>query len=127
MSTPPTSKHKRVRPGDIAAIALSLGLAFSGLLFGLSGGSGRTVVIDTPTEHYRYPLEERRLTVRGADGPITIHITTDGARIESSSCPEQLCVRKGNIRRSGDSVICAPNRVRVRIESDKEDFDAITE
>lgn len=58
-------------------------------------------------------------------------IIRDGyAWIETADCPDELCVKSGKISKSGESIICLPHKLVIRIEgnvSDKEDLDAIAE
>lgn len=47
--------------------------------------------------------------------------------IKESDCPDKVCVRSGRISKSGEGIICAPNRVAVKIDGKKGDLpDAIT-
>jgi len=36
--------------------------------------------------------------------------------VESSDCPQKLCVKMGKIDRAGEAVWCVPNCVGIRIE-----------
>ena len=113
---------------DIIAIAFSALLGVAGILYSFSGDSGATCVIHTPEETYRYSLKETRtLTVTGVVGKIKIEITNGGVHIIEAACPNQICRLRGMIYHSGDSLVCAPNHVSVKIESDKQEVDAVTE
>ena len=47
--------------------------------------------------------------------------------IKESNCPDKVCMRSGRISKSGESIICAPNRVAVKINGKKGNLpDAIT-
>lgn len=47
--------------------------------------------------------------------------------IKESDCPDKVCVRSGRISKSGEGIICAPNRVAVKIDGKKGNLpDAIT-
>ncbi len=47
--------------------------------------------------------------------------------IKESDCPDKVCVRSGKISKSGESIICAPNRVAIKINGIKGNSpDAIT-
>ena len=47
--------------------------------------------------------------------------------IKNSVCPDKVCMRSGRISKSGESIICAPNRVAVKIYGNKGNMpDAIT-
>ncbi|MBQ4068636.1 MAG: NusG domain II-containing protein [Lachnospiraceae bacterium] len=50
------------------------------------------------------------------------------AWIDTADCPDKLCVNFGKISKSGESIVCLPHKVVIRIESnisDKEGLDAI--
>lgn len=51
------------------------------------------------------------------EGTVTNHIeiTADGVRFAESNCPDQVCVRSGLLTRAGQSAVCLPNRVIVRL------------
>ena len=51
------------------------------------------------------------------EGAVTNHIeiTADGVRFAESNCPDQVCVRSGLLTRAGQSAVCLPNRVIVRV------------
>ena len=44
--------------------------------------------------------------------------------VSGSSCPDQLCVNMKKAKNIGDSIICVPNRVSVRIEGVSKDGEA---
>lgn len=56
-------------------------------------------------------------------------IINDGyAWIDSANCPDKLCVGFGKISKSGESIVCLPHKLTIRIEnniSSKEAIDAI--
>lgn len=57
----------------------------------------------------------------------TTRIEVDGARVHvlQAPCPNQLCVRQGWIARAGESLVCVPGEVVVRIEG-AAPLDAVT-
>lgn len=66
------------------------------------------------------------LTVQGANGIVlTVEFTPEGAEILESSCLDKTCVRTGTIARAGESAVCLPGRVVLRIEGQGE-MDAVT-
>lgn len=65
------------------------------------------------------PLDsERTVEVDGPLGTTVVGIAGGEARIVSSPCPSQLCVRMGAVRTPGRAVVCVPNRVVVAVEGD---------
>ncbi|PMQ02358.1 MAG: hypothetical protein CBR30_01515 [Dictyoglomus sp. NZ13-RE01] len=39
-----------------------------------------------------------------------------GVRMIASPCPDKLCVKQGWIKKVGESIVCLPNRVVLRLE-----------
>ncbi|WP_158590860.1 NusG domain II-containing protein [Acutalibacter sp. 1XD8-33] len=70
------------------------------------------------------------LPIAGADGiALTVEFSREGARVLSSTCPDKTCQRTGLLSRAGESAVCLPGRVVLRLEG-KEDrsleADAVT-
>ncbi|MGB9856637.1 MAG: NusG domain II-containing protein [Dictyoglomaceae bacterium] len=42
-----------------------------------------------------------------------------GVRMVSSPCPDKLCIKQGWINKIGESIVCLPNRVVLRLEGEK--------
>ena len=53
----------------------------------------------------------------GADGiKLTVLISPEGAQISRSDCTDNICVRTGRLERAGESAICLPAKLSVRLE-----------
>jgi hypothetical protein len=90
---------------------------------------GKRVVIESDGDGVGdFSLKEDRLVpVKGKLGTTWVKMTEGGVRIVDSPCPYKLCVKSGLIRRSGQTLICLPNRVIVRIAGDEgEAVDAVS-
>lgn len=61
-------------------------------------------------------------TVQGALGEVTIRVANHRIRVLRSPCPNQVCVRQGEVHRPGEMLVCAPNQlvVFIRGEADSE-------
>ena len=46
-------------------------------------------------------------------------------RFLSSDCPDKLCEKSGYLSKNGDTAACLPNKVVVKIETEKEKLDAV--
>lgn len=55
------------------------------------------------------------LTIDIPDKDISVRIEESRVWVEHSDCPDQICVRSGEISAAGQSVVCLPNRVVVKI------------
>ncbi|MBR5273268.1 MAG: NusG domain II-containing protein [Clostridia bacterium] len=47
---------------------------------------------------------------------VEIEVENGRARVLSSTCPDKICVNCGWLENKGDSAVCLPNKVVVRIE-----------
>lgn len=60
------------------------------------------------------PVEQEIL---GEDGIVLlIRISPDGAEVVSSQCPDKTCVRTGKLTHAGETAVCLPARVTLRLE-----------
>jgi len=144
-----------IRKADIILfiVLVVIGLAASAAL-SLShqtAGSDAKVVIESGGDLYaKYPLSEDRVIVvpapkqRNTDAPAAdpddqasaqydyynvVEIKDGSVSVTEASCKNQVCVRHGRVSRSGESIVCLPNRLVVRIESGYEEgggYDSVT-
>jgi hypothetical protein len=54
--------------------------------------------------------------VHGRLGASTVEVAGKRIRMKEASCPEHLCVRQGWIEKPGESIICIPGEIVIRIE-----------
>lgn len=52
----------------------------------------------------------------GKDCRVEIEVENGRIRVRSSSCPDKVCVNCGWLEEKGDTAVCLPNSVVVRIE-----------
>lgn len=116
--------HLRFRKGDLIAIACVLALAGTlalVLLPRLSSGSDLMVEVYQNGRLIRQiPLhEDASFTVSGAYEN-TVQIKDGTVHVSEASCPGNDCVHSGRISRSGQSIICLPNKLEIRISGEPE-------
>ena len=57
-----------------------------------------------------------------------IEIAEGGVRMKEADCPDQICVSRGLIRKSGQSIVCLPHRLVIRLEQlGDQELDAVVE
>ncbi len=113
--------------------------------------SGAKVIIESGGSLYaRYPLSEDRTVVVPApkqlkvdapaadpDAPASsqydyynvVVIRGGKVSVTEASCANQVCVKHGEISRAGESIVCLPNKLMVRIENSSEEgggYDSVT-
>lgn len=76
-----------------------------------------------------YPLDtDTEVTIMGYNGGNNVMSISNGrVRMSEASCPDRLCIHQGSISRAGQSIVCLPNRVILRIEGKEPlDYDAVS-
>ena len=75
-----------------------------------------------------YPLDtDIDVILSGVDGGMNHLIIQDGqAWFSEASCPDGLCIGMGKISKSGQSIICLPNRVTAEIVGEIDEGDGRT-
>ncbi|MBR3866553.1 MAG: NusG domain II-containing protein [Butyricicoccus sp.] len=108
-----------VKWGDCVIIVLVLALAFAvALPFYLRPNDTLTCEIVQDGEIIqKIALTDTVHETVTIEGAVTNHIeiTAEGVHFLESSCPDQVCVRSGLLTRAGQSAVCLPNRVIVRL------------
>lgn len=83
-------------------------------------GQGDAVVISVDgRETARYDLSDSGVyTVSGYDGgSCTIVIDNGSVSFREATCPDRICVHHTKIDRSGECIICLPNRIVATVVS----------
>ena len=117
MSTSP-----KLRPGIwdalVALTVAVLAVACAWTVWGGQDESGAlTAVVSVDgVETERLALEEGERTIQAGGYTLRLRLTETEVWVESSDCPTQDCVHTGHISRSGQSIVCLPARVIVRLE-----------
>lgn len=116
--------------GFLALLAVVSVVCVVVLYSGESSVTGTSVVVTVDgVETGRYSLKkEQRVEITGAGGKISnILAIADGhAWMAEADCPDRTCVRQHRISKSGESIVCLPNRVVVTVEGGDTEIDAIT-
>lgn len=83
----------------------------------------KVVVIIDNVESATYSLDEDISTIiEGVDGGTnTLLIENGKADIIHASCPDKLCVNQHGVSRTGESIVCLPNKVVVKVISSSSD------
>ncbi len=96
------------------------GLLLQGSFFAERQGLQAVVEVDGAL-YGRYSLEEKNgktLAITTEFGYNKIVIENGGVRVTESTCPDRLEILAGEIRNSGEMLVCLPNRLVVRIEGE---------
>ncbi|NPV00313.1 MAG: NusG domain II-containing protein [Brevinematales bacterium] len=113
---------------DWISLALIILAGAAGIVYSLGGPKGSSVTVSTPKGTYTYSLSvNRAVELPGEIGNFVMEIADGKVRIGKSPCPHQVCVRKGWCSITGDSIICIPNKVIIKIDGGGNGVDAISE
>lgn len=58
----------------------------------------------------------RMLSLQGKIGPATVEVGGGRIRMLEAPCPDKICIRRGWIEKTGDSIICIPNEIHIFIQ-----------
>ncbi len=118
----------RMKPADIILIVGLTVAAFTWLGFLHAGREAGSMVEIYNAEglFMVVPLEkDAEIRVPGPLGESLVVVRDGRVHMHSSPCPHQICVEMGEIRHSGENVVCIPNRVSIRIRGQAADIDAV--
>ena len=113
-----------MRKGDIALITVAVIFLMLWLIPKPQGG---TVIISVNGETYReVSLNENSvIPIETEFGKNTVVIEKREVFVTDANCPDGLC-EKDRISKSGESIVCLPNRLSVTVEGkNKEEVDVI--
>ena len=116
-----------VKKGDIIILAALLciaAVAFCALYF--LAPSGDTVKIEVASKTVAtLPLDEDTTYNVEIGGKITntVEIKDGEVSVIYADCPDKICVNHRAISKSGESIICLPNKVVVSVEGDNTEVD----
>jgi hypothetical protein len=116
------------KPGDIflmvGLICIALGL---GIIIKQKGGNANYCIISVDgKDKYKLSLfSPQKIKIKGVFGESVIEVSKKGVRMVNSPCPLHICVQQGIIKRVGQTIVCIPNRIMIRILG-KQKIDATT-
>lgn len=93
---------------------------------------GLTVVVTVDGEEYYSGLlsgenqqaERREIDIDGHNKAV---IENGEVWMEEADCPDKLCISQGKISRTGQTIICLPNKTMVTIKGGKSEYDGIAQ
>lgn len=78
---------------------------------------GETVIIEVKGNAvYKGALaEDRKITIKAGYGLVRIQIKGNKVAVVAAECPDKICVRTGWRSHAGESILCGPNELIIRI------------
>ena len=122
-------KSLKLKKGDIIVALCVLciaGLIFCALHFLSPQGSSVKIEVDSKTAAV-FSLDENRTYTVKKNGKVTnvVEIKDKKVSVTAADCPDKICVKHREISKSGESIICLPNKVVVSIEAENEEVDGV--
>jgi len=123
---------RATRVGDWLLIAALLaGAAAAQLYLARTGTQGETAEVFVDGElRARIALDHPGATeVAGRIGPVELVVEAGTIRVATAPCPHKVCIRMGRKEGAGDTIVCVPSGLLVRITGTAEgrEVDAITQ
>ena len=104
----------------ILGLLAAAGAAFCAIQLGKKSG-GYAVVVQDGRETAVYPLDEEiSVTIESPTGYNTLVIKDGMADVTDADCPDKLCVHQHSISYDGETIVCLPNKLVVKIVSETE-------
>lgn len=118
-----------MKKNDIILIGIVVFVAviFFGI-FQLTRKEGANIIVTIDGKQYgTYSLEhEEVIEIESEYGTNELIIKDNKAKMEGASCPDQLCVYQHAIDKTGQTIVCLPNKVVVTVENGEENEVDIT-
>ncbi len=95
-------------------------LGIVGIVILNNGEDGKTATIKVDGEVAETVLldSDYENTVNG----VSIAVQNGEIFVKDSNCSDKVCSRSGKISKSGESIICAPNRVSIEIDGENDNL-----
>ena len=123
----PPKLHPTGLDGLAALAVVVLAVACAAVVWGGQGtGENLTAVVSVDGEEVERINLESEEGIRSYSGhgyTLEVNLRPDGqpgVRVEHADCPTQDCVHTGIITRAGQSIVCLPARIIIRLEGGSE-------
>jgi len=116
-------EYSLFRVWDAIVLLLIFALLAAALYMILAPAQGRTAEIYVDGELVRTVRLDHSERI-ALDG-LTVIVEEGGVYVEDADCPDKICEKMGKISRSGETIICLPNKVFIKVLG-KGEVEAIT-
>ena len=116
---------KLVTKKDFILILIVLVVGFAGLILVNSTDKGKTATIKVDGKEFETILLQND-TLINVNGVVVV-VKNGEIYVTQSTCTDKVCMRSGKASKTGEGIICAPNRVSIQIDGNNADLpDAMT-
>lgn len=115
---------KLITKKDFVLVIVVLVVSLAGLILVNSADKGKTATIKVDGEVVETLLLNEDTSVEFNN--VVIACENGEVFVTESTCTDKVCMRSGKISKSGEGIICAPNRVSIEIDGKSDLPDAVT-
>lgn len=122
-------RDMRIKLFDLILIVSLITLALSLWVYDFVSAEAPSVVLVYGEQGLfrEVPLHrEGRVAIPGPLGESIIEVRSGKVFMVSSPCANKLCIHMGKISRSGESIVCVPNKVSVIVSSTDTEIDGVS-
>ena len=114
------TNKRRIRADLLLLIGLVLvgAVILAAVLMNSQGGSYVEIRVDGKFYGSYSLYQNQTVDIVGVGGQNRLIIENGQAYMQEADCPDKLCVKQGNIRMKGHSIICLPYKVVAEIVAD---------
>lgn len=114
---------------ELTIIVILLIISISGYLLSRINNQGSQVQIEIAQKLYgNYDLskeQEIKIIDEKGDLILTCVIKNNSIKVATSNCPDKICIDDGSIGLTGQTIVCLPNQVVIRIIGDDNNIDGV--
>ncbi len=107
---------RKITASDVVLFVVTAVTLLLSLVFLTSGSGGEYALVSADGVESKYPLNrdgEYVFTSNGVD--FVLEIKDGCAAVAEAGCPDKVCVGSGRISVAGESIVCIPGRMSVKI------------
>lgn len=119
----------QVNKKELLIIFFLLIIALIGFIFFRINGQGAVVEITIAQKLYgTYDLNiDQEVLISDNEGNVLLDcVIKDGTiKVFSANCPDKICIDEGSIKLAGQTIVCLPNMVVIKIIGDDAQIDGV--
>lgn len=119
----------KISKREIIIISLILIISLLGYVFVNTREQGSIARIEVSQKLYgSYDLSiDQNIAVNDPEGLVLIKCEIKDKKIYvvSSTCPDKICINQGNIGSSGQTIVCLPNKIVIKVINSDEPIDGV--
>lgn len=105
----------------IVVLVAILGFYLVNLIVNSKKGTSVEVYVDNKLYKTIDINDEVEFKIKGKNGYNIVRVHDKGVEMVEASCPDKVCVHTGFINKPSQSIVCIPNKVTIKIKTDKKD------